>query len=205
MGRKPKYTAAQKVWAAEQYLGGSKSTSEIAAALGMSRRDTSTIRQWGRLYKNNGPDIFINRPHNRSYSLEFKEQVCREYLSGKGSYKELAARHGISSHGVVRQWVKKYTGSMNQLKDYDPQPEVYMTQRKKTTFQQRKEAVEWYFDHDCSYKKTAAQFGYSYTQVRDWVIKYKDQGDTGLEDRRGKRKAEEWYYVKFEDNLNFCF
>lgn len=91
----------------------------------------------------------------------------------------------------VSQWVKKYTGSISQLKDYDPQPEVYMTQRKKRTLEQRKEAVEWYLDHGCSYKKTAAHFGYSCTQARDWVVKYKEQGDTGLEDRRGKRKADD--------------
>lgn len=66
-----------------------------------------------------------------------------------------------------------------------------MAGRKKTTLEERKQIVQWYFDHGCSYKETAAHFECSYSQVRDWVIKFKDQGTDGLLDRRGKRKSEE--------------
>lgn len=63
-----------------------------------------------------------------------------------------------------------------------------MAVRRKTTLEERTRIVQWYFDHGCSYKKTAAEFGCSYTQIRDWVIKFKNQGESGLKDRRGKRK-----------------
>lgn len=191
MGRKPKYTTEQKVWAAEIYLKGMKSSAEIARILNMGPWGQRTIREWVHQYKCHGREVFIHKPRNNSYSLKFKVQICQEYLSGKGSYRDLAVKYGISSHAIVRQWVKKYTGTKNRLKDYDPQPEVYMAQRKKTTLQERIEIVQWYFDNGCSYKKTAAQFECSYSQVRDWVLKYQEQGESGLEDRRGKRKKDD--------------
>lgn len=190
MGRKAKYSAEQKIWAAETYLKGLKSASEIAQILNMGPWGSRQITEWSSQYRVNGSEIFNNKPRNNSYSLQFKEQVCQDYLSGKGSFRDLAARYGIPSKEMIRQWVKKYTGNKNELKEYDPQPEVYMATRKKTTLEERTRIVQWYFDNDCSYKKTAAEFGCSYTQVRDWVLKFKEQGENGLEDRRGKRKED---------------
>lgn len=190
MGRKAKYSAEQKIWAAETYLNGLKSAAEIAQILDMTSKGRDQVCLWARQYQAGGAEVFNNKSRNNSYPLEFKEQICQEYLSGKGTYLELAVRHRIPSHEMVRQWVKKYTGTENRLKEYDPQPEVYMAKRKKTTLEERTRIVQWYFDNDCSYKKTAAEFGCSYTQVRDWVLKFKEQGENGLEDRRGKRKED---------------
>ena len=44
--------------------------------------------------------------------------------------------------------------------------------------------------HDKDYKGTAARYGCSYSQVFDWVRKYQDKGEEGLQDKRGQRKPE---------------
>ena len=43
----------------------------------------------------------------RRHSTEFKLQLVHAYLNGEGSYKELAARHGIG-HSLLLLWVKKF-------------------------------------------------------------------------------------------------
>ena len=39
-----------------------------------------------------------------------------------------------------------------------------------------------------NYGETAKKYGVSYQQARTWTLKYKELGESGLEDRRGKRK-----------------
>ena len=158
MSRKTKYTAEQKLWAVHQYLNHMMSASSIASALNMSATGRNLIFTWARQYKCNGVDAFKPRPSNSSYTKEFKELVCQEYLSGQGGLKTLATRHGIPSDSIVFNWVKKYTKKTNELKDYTPQPEVYMAPRKKTTLEERRKIVAWYYAHGCSYKETSAHF-----------------------------------------------
>ncbi len=45
---------------------------------------------WSRMYKVYGSSVFEETHHNRSYSKEFKEKVVREYLTGRGSFRDLA-------------------------------------------------------------------------------------------------------------------
>lgn len=42
------------------------------------------------------------------YSYDFKLKVVREYAEGRGSYKYLVRKHGISSHSVLERWVNTY-------------------------------------------------------------------------------------------------
>ncbi|EAG2278164.1 transposase [Enterococcus casseliflavus] len=62
-----------------------------------------------------------------------------------------------------------------------------MSKSRKTTLNERIKIV-----HDCiingrDYGKTAIQYQVSYQQVRNWVLKYDEMGEKGLEDRRGQR------------------
>jgi transposase len=43
----------------------------------------------------------------RRHSTAFKLQLVHAYLNGEGSYKELAARHGIG-HSLLLLWVRKF-------------------------------------------------------------------------------------------------
>ena len=49
---------------------------------------------------------------NISYSSRFKHNVVHAYLSGEGSYEELALKFKIPTPDTVRSWVLKYNGHM---------------------------------------------------------------------------------------------
>jgi transposase-like protein len=189
MGRKAKYSTKQKVQACEDYLSGRKSARQIARELGIKHGNVR-VREWVNMYKKHGREIFNNKPHNRSYSKEFKEKVVREYLSGQGSLNNLMAKYGIPSKETIRDWISMYNKHI-EMKDYDPKPEVYMSESRKTTLEERKEIVKYCLEHDRDIKTTASLYKCSYHQVRSWVLKYEENGEDGLLDRRGKRKDED--------------
>ena len=190
MGRKAKYSAEQKIQACEEYLSGKKSARQIARELGMGKQGCVRVREWVNMYKKHGREIFNNKPYNRSYSKEFKEKVVREYLYGQGSLNNLMAKYGIPSSETIRRWISMYNKHM-EIKDYDPKPEVYMAKSRTTTLEERKEIVKYCLEHDRDIKTTASLYKCSYHQVRSWVLKYEENGEDGLLDRRGKRKDED--------------
>lgn len=190
MGRKAKYTYEEKLKACEEYISGTSSASEIAERLRMGTRGQVRVRLWAKQYQANGPEILRETKTNKSYTKEFKLQVVEEYLSGSGSLEDLQVKYGIRSLEQIRQWISKYN-SHEELKDYDPHPEVYMTKRKKTTLKERQEIVQYCLDHNKDYKGTASKYDCSYAQVYRWVRNYEAGGDEGLTDNRGKRKKEE--------------
>ena len=190
MSRKPKYSSEQKVQACEDYLFGRKAAVQIARELDMGKGGACHIRQWSKKYKAYGASVFEETHTNKSYSRQFKEKVVKEYLAGKGSFRELSIRHGISAVSMIVQWVSSYNNHM-ELKDYDPKKEVYMAQRRKTDSDERLEIVKYCLDHDRNIVNTAYLYKCSYAQVYSWVRKYEQNGEEGLEDRRGKRKPEE--------------
>lgn len=63
--------------------------------------------------------------------------------------------------------------------------------RRKTTLEERKTITEYCIAHGKDYTGTAALYDVSYSQVYSWVKKYLSNGDKGLVDRRGHRKADE--------------
>jgi len=190
MGRKAKYSYEQKVQACEEYLNGKKSASQIAMDLNMGKRGNDLIREWAHQYEANGPEVLLPKKHNKTYTKEFKLMVVQDYLAGKGSYEVLASKHGIPNDGTVRKWVIKYTEG-EEIKDYDPHPEVYMASPRKTTYEERIEIVKYCIEHGKNYKKTATEYKCSYNQVRSWVLKYEEDGEEALQDRRGKHKKDE--------------
>lgn len=63
--------------------------------------------------------------------------------------------------------------------------------RKKTTKEEREKIVAYCLEHEKDYKGAAETYGVSYSQVYSWVKKYLEAGESGLEDRRGKRKSDD--------------
>ena len=55
----------------------------------------------------------------------------------------------------------------------------------------RQEIVIYCLEHGKDYKSTAVKYEVSYSQVYQWVRHYEEQGEAGLEDRRGKRKSDD--------------
>ena len=191
MGRKAKYTIEQKIAVCEAYLSGNSSAKALARSLRLGKRGADRIREWSRMYKEYGPEVFYPKQHNRSYTEEFKKTVIKEYLDGAGSLSDLQVKYRIPKYETIRQWVIKYTKG-EEIRDYLPRPEVYkMKARRDTTLEERIEIVTYCLEHNHNYKETAALYNCNYSQVRNWVLKYERDGEDGLQDKRGKRKQYE--------------
>ena len=190
MSRRAKYTVEVKVRAAERYLRGEASAAAIAAEIGMSRNGKRRVQEWAAVYRENGIEGFHTKEGNSNYTAEDKKQAVEAYIRGEGSLREICRRYHILSESTLRRWIKVYN-SNRELRDYDPKPEVYVAMRKKTTKEERQEIVAYCLEHGKNYKGTAARYEVSYDQVYRWVKQYEKQGESGLEDRRGKRKSDD--------------
>lgn len=188
MGRKSKFTPEQKEQAVLRYINGNESQNEIAASLGINH---ISFRRWLAIYEASGIEGFIPSPRNNSYSKEFKAEVVLAYLNGEGSQVDLMKKYKLKSTSQINTWVMKYN-SHEELKGYSPKGEVYMAEsRRKTTLEERIKIVKWCLEHDKSYKDAASEFDVSYAQVYQWVKRFTEEGENGLEDRRGKNKLDE--------------
>lgn len=183
MGRKSKFTPKQKIEACEKYLNGHGSLCSISKELGITHE---SFRRWLLKYKNNGKDCFEETNTNNSYSSEFKMIVIKEYLEGKGSSTDIAAKYNIT-YSMVISWVNKYNNG-EEIKDYDPKSEVYSMKSRKTTLEERIEIVKYALDNNNDYKGAADKFLVPYANVYNWVRMYNEQGKEGLKFHRGRSK-----------------
>lgn len=187
MSRKSKISFEDKLEAVTQYIEGKASSSELALQYGV---DCSTIRKWIKMYQSQGPEGLQSTKHNQSYTTEFKLSCVEAYKLGEGSLLEIASKFGLRSPYQLRQWIIKYN-SHQELKDYNPIPEVYEMASRKTTKEERLEIVQYCLNHNSNYKETARKFGCSYAQVYSWCRKYKLDGLEGLTDNRGRKRSED--------------
>lgn len=184
MGRRSRYSIEQKLHMIEEYISGRQSPSELHAVYGMGK---NTLWKWSHIYQREGLLGLKSKDRNASYTKVFKERVVLEYLSGVDSFQGLSVKYGIPAQGTIHTWVKQYN-SHKELKDYDPKGAVFMTQSRKTTFEERLEIVRYCLDHQRAYKLAAEHYDVAYAQVYQWVKKYRATGEAGLKDRRGHRK-----------------
>lgn len=182
MGRKEKFSKEVKIDACKRYLSGRSGVSELKNEIGC---DEMTLRHWIACYKNNGPESFDKKGHNRSYSLEFKYQIILE--CEKESVNTVAPKYNIS-RSVVRNWIMKY--NKGELEEYDPHPEVYNMKNRKVTIEEKIEIVKWTIENNNDYKEAALRYTVPYYLVYNWVKKYNESGEEGLKDNRGKSKSE---------------
>jgi len=187
MSRTQKYPQEIILQSIADHASGRKSTREIGQNLGVTER---TVRMW--IMKNElaGPVAFEPRVRNQAYTKEAKLDAIEAYQRGEGTLEEISYSRGISTPTQLREWIKKYNGH-EEIRDYDPKGDVYMTKGRATTYEERIEIVNWCKTHDQSYKLTAEQYKVSYGQVYAWMAKYRTKGEAGLTDERGHRKPEE--------------
>ena len=138
MGRKGKYTKETKLKAIQEYINGSKSLSEISNEL---ECHLETVREWVTMYRGCGETIFDDKKNNQSYSKEFKEQIVKEYLEGKGSLSDLRIKYNIFSDSTILNWISKYNNGII-LTDYKPMSEVYTMKSRKTLYEERIEDIK---------------------------------------------------------------
>lgn len=191
MSKRQKCTYEDRIQAVEDYLNGRKNQKQIAADLGLGKRGRSTVGLWVRKYQEAGPESLKSSVRNRVYSKEFKEQVVQEYLDGKMSMEALAIKYGIPNHGSVQEWISMYN-SHRELEATPVAREVPMgASKRKSCLEERMTIVQHCIGHELDYVETAKHFDVPYWQVYNWVKKYKEDGEAGLIDRRGRKKADD--------------
>ena len=183
MARKSKYSNTEKIKLVEEFLDGSRSMNSFAKAKGVNR---STLGNWIMNYQSMGPSGLDGAKYLH-YPQSIKQAAVREYLAGKGSYRDLCTKFKIKSSRQLQLWVLKYN-SHEQSKSYVKGRRRIMANGRKTTLQERIDIVRDHMQSGSSYEQTAEKYQISYQQVYQWVRKYRKDGIDGLVDRRGKRK-----------------
>ena len=178
-----KVTAEERIEAAKACAEGRASQAEAARKLGVSR---SCVKEWVRRYRAQGVSAFQKQEHNTVYSEELKAAV-KEYLSGKGSQKEISAKYGLRSSTILRDWIKVY----NSGRDFSHKMSggSRMKQGRETTQEERIAIAKDCLENGSNYGETAIKYNVSYQQVYTWVKKFRELGEAGLEDRRGQRTS----------------
>ena len=197
MGRKNKYTKETKLKAIQEYINGNKSLSEISNEL---ECHLETVREWATMYRGCGESIFDDKKNNQSYSKEFKEQIVKEYLEGKGSLSDLRIKYNIFSDSTILNWISKYNNGII-LTDYKPMSEVYTMKSRKTSYEERIEIVNYCMSNDYDYKSTANKYNVPYSQVYTWVKKVEENGYGALEPQKKGPKSKNVIQPKTPEDI----
>lgn len=184
MGRKGKYSKELKLEIISRYQAGESGYS-LAEEYGLPRGMASQIPVWSKRYSVYGESIFEERRRNKGYSKELKKQVIKEYKEGGISTQDLANKYNISTREIVRQWILKYNDGI-EIRQYDPKGDIYTMSSRKTTIEERIEIVKYVIEKDYDYKGVADKYAVPYMNVYQLVKKYLEQGEDGLNDKRGR-------------------
>ncbi len=181
-----KVTAEERIEAAKACAEGRISQAEAARRLGLHK---STVEEWVRRYEAKGVLAFKEQEHNTVYAEELKTEAVKEYLDGKGSLKEISSKYGIRGTHQLRNWIKVY----NSGRDFSHKMSggSRMKQGRETTQEERIAIAKECLENGSNYGETAIKYNVSYQQVYTWVKKFRELGEAGLEDRRGKRTADQ--------------
>lgn len=182
MVNKEEISPRKKLAVVRKINRGDLGPSEAARRLGVH---VTAVRRWVSLYKRDGAKAFRKPVKPAVYTDEQRKAAVLDYLSGGGSLRAIALKHGLRAEIQLRRWILRYN-THGDLQDARKGGH-YMGNVRKTTFEERLEIVKLYLDGGQSYSSIALKYKCSYQQVRNWVQKYKKMGAAGLEDRRGRR------------------
>jgi len=179
-------TREEKLGIVKEFISGAISLSEAGRKVGV---DPETVSDWIMRYEQDGIQAFVPGQKTRKYSKEQKRQAVEEYLAGGSSLREICQRHNISGKSILRKWIKVY----NSGRDFSRKMSggSRMKEARKTTQTERIEIAKACLENGCNYGETAIQYNVSYQQVYTWVKKFRELGEAGLEDRRGRRTAQQ--------------
>lgn len=177
-----KVTPEERIGAAKACAEGRMSSREVARRLGV---DEAQVREWVFRYKSHGAEAFQKQERNTIYSGELKVQAVSEYIAGNLSQREIAAKYGLRSTSQIRDWIKVYNSGRNF--EHRMSGGSRMKQGRETTQEERIAIVRDCLENGSNFGAAAIKYNVSYQQVYTWVKKFKELGEAGLEDRRGKR------------------
>ena len=185
MSKRRKIKAEEKIRIVKAYTSGKISMNAAAEQLGVYQ---STVDNWVRLYQIEGSTAFVPREGNRRYDPVVKEMAVKDYLTGKGSLREICKIYKIRDTKQLRTWIKVYNGH----KDFKKQTGgSRMTKGRETTQAERIAVAKTCIANGKNYGEVAITYNVSYQQARSWTLKYIEGGEAALEDRRGQRKKDQ--------------
>ena len=88
MSKRKQIKAEEKIHIAEACIYGTISINAAAEQLGVHK---SVVDDWVRLYQTEGVESFLPRKENRRYAPMLKEAAVKDYLSGRGSLREIGS------------------------------------------------------------------------------------------------------------------
>ena len=168
-----------KVKLVESYLRSEIGLREAARQAGLAGSGTDSFMKWVNIYKNEGPAGLLPQKHSKSYPLTTKLAAVNDYLEGKGSQLEIAARYGLRSKHQLSNWLKEYN-THGEIRSHGSGGGSYMRKARQTTPEERLEIVRACLANDKNYGAMALKYNCSYQQVRNWVMRYEKMGSAGL-------------------------
>ena len=185
MSKRRKIKTEEKIRIVKAYTSGKISMNAAAEQLGVHQ---SVVDDWVRLYQTEGSTAFLPREGNRRYDPVVKGMAVKDYLSGRGSLREICKIYKIRNQIQLRTWIKVYNGH----KDFKKQTGgSRMTKGRETTQAERIAVAKACIANGKNYGEVAIQYNVSYQQARSWTFKYIEGGEAALEDRRGQRKKDQ--------------
>ena len=185
MSKRRKIKAEEKIRIVKAYASGKISMNAAAEQLGVHQ---SVVDDWVRLYQTEGAAAFLSREGKRRYDPVVKEMAVKDYLSGRGSLREICKIYKIRNQIQLRTWIKVYNGH----KDFKKQTGgSRMTKGRETTQAERIAVAKACIANGKNYGEVAIAYNVSYQQARSWTLKYIEDGESALEDRRGLRKKDQ--------------
>ena len=188
MGRKGvKISAETKIECAKLVAKGVIGAKTLARKRGFAEK---RVRYWSQLYIHHGESAFLDTGRNKVYSNQLKLEAVTEYLSGCGSLETTAAKYCLRTEEQLRQWVRMYNNGED-FSQHKMSGGSRMKTSRSTTKEERIQIVRECIANGCNYGECAIKYNVSYQQVYSWVKRFKDLGEAGLEDRRGRRKVDQ--------------
>ena len=157
-----KISPEEKIQWMKKILQKKESISSVASKIGVYY---TTVDKWLRNYKAIGPEAFFRKGHTYRTPAQ-KEAAVFDYLSGKGSLRDICARHKISDAQILRRWIMKYNSH-----DKETGGRAIMTKGRKTTFEERVEIVQYCIKHSHNYScsrnssRSSRLFHFSYPSI----------------------------------------
>lgn len=115
------------------------------------------------------------------YSFAYKKKIVLEYLQGKGSYHELAAKYSIDFTNI-RHWVRNYNANGDDGLKRSRKQSNY-------SFEYKLHMVELYLSSEVSYQELALSQGInSPSMIAKWVNDFRIAGTDALRPKKKGRK-----------------
>ena len=185
MSEKKRIRLEEKVRIVKECIAGKISQAEAESQAGVSK---TVVADWIRLYSTEGVSAFLPKKGKRLYDPALKEAAVKDYLSGRGSIREICKIYKIRSTSQLREWIMVYNGH----KDFRKQTGgSRMTKGRETTQAERIAVAKACLANGKNYGEVAISYNVSYQQARSWTLKYIEGGESSLEDRRGQRKKDQ--------------